>query len=1058
MNKKPVLVIRRIVSIITAFLMVSGSVIRPVSIYAAEDIVTEGSSVLPEGVIDDETEIDSPDPLAEFITGVTDPNRQDDELFSWGEDHAGVYNSLDMGYLPDSGSINQGGSSLCWAFSTAMLAEISLIRKGLVDKNTVRYSPDQLGYFFYNRINDPLGNTGGDKNVIGTGFNYYGVGGNNSFNTWNLASWISMRDEPDVPFTGTMYEDLPDDKAYHSTAHLQNAYWTSTYSEDPQNIEYIENVKELVYNNGGASVVISSSLSINENHAVYNSAGGGGHNVTVIGWDDSFSKENFAVTPPGDGAWYVRDSYDGVGNRDANGCFWMSYYSRDLTDGTADKAIAYDFEPGDNYDNNYQYDGADGNHYIRSGKDDIRVSNVFRAKGDEYLEAVAFAPGSTSMSYEINIYKLDENFTSPVGDVSLAKVTGETRYVGYRTVKLDEPVALSENDLFSVVVDVKDTSGNGDARFYVDDSYQNSNWVTFESSVAAKQSFYYDKDLEEYGYCARIKAFTDNAGSDPEQPPKKTAALATFTDEDHTYDGTLQYPTVSVNKGEDGSGEPLTEGEDYTVACYNNKNAGEATVLLFSDKYRIKNDSYTFNIQPKNFDRVSVVGIDPVYEYTGSDITPEPDITDPDLGGKKLVKGIDYTVEYSNNREEGYGRAVIKGIDNYTGEVEKTFLILKPLPLKIAAIPDQTYIPGGDEVRPDIKVKYENVVMNNGSDYIVTYSDNVNAGTASVKVAGAEKTIYYGSPASATFTIKPFNIKSAMIAGISDQHYAPGKTCTVSPTITVKNTITQEAVILSEGVDYKLSYENNTSVKSGQKVTVYIDGINNYTGRIKKTFTLRSYIPMGDTENIEISLAQYEYEYDGTAKKPDVTVIYKPDNKTLVEGTDYKVSYASNKNAGTASVTVRPTNKLTSTYNVKGTAKLFYKIKGKNPKDLTFAAISDKTYTGKPIKPGVTVYENGKKLSSAYYYVEYLDNVNAGTGRFTVYGRKNYSGELGSGTFTIKKQQFGKVKTTYNKTTGKLTVRYGNAVLAENIDFTNDTSTRLITSLETNFEVGTKKY
>ena len=148
MNKKPVLVIRRIVSIITAFLMVSGSVIRPVSIYAAEDIVTEGSSVLPEGVIDDETEIDSPDPLAEFITGVTDPNRQDDELFSWGEDHAGVYNSLDMGYLPDSGSINQGGSSLCWAFSTAMLAEISLIRKGLVDKNTVRYSPDQLGYFF----------------------------------------------------------------------------------------------------------------------------------------------------------------------------------------------------------------------------------------------------------------------------------------------------------------------------------------------------------------------------------------------------------------------------------------------------------------------------------------------------------------------------------------------------------------------------------------------------------------------------------------------------------------------------------------------------------------------------------------------------------------------------------------------------------------------------------------------------------------------------------------------------------------------------------------------
>ncbi len=1013
---------------------------------------------IPIGALDDETIIESPEPLPEFITDVTEQNKpgkrrkskKSDEDAAGASKFASSYSSLDLGYLPDNGPINQGSSSLCWAFTSTMLAEISMIKKGLADKLSVRYSPEQVGYFFYNRINDPLGNTPDDKNILLLS-DYWNMGGNNSFNTWSLSSWISMRDESDVPFVNRKYETLSDNKAYSSSAHLQNAYWTEIYSADPQNIDYIENVKELVYNCGGASVIISGGLSINGNHAVYNTSGGGGHNVTIVGWDDSFPKENFSTVPPGDGAWYIRDSYDGVGNRDSNGCFWMSYYSRDLTDGTADKAIAYDFESGDNYDNNYQYDGTAGNYPLTSGEETIRLSNVFRAKGDEILKAVAFAPASTSMSYEISIYKLSENFITPApkDETPLATVSGDTRYVGYRTVKLDEPVNLMKNDLFSVVVDAKDTSGKNKAKLYAEHSGTNSNWLKFEAGLNPRQSYYYDTDMttyeEEDRYCARIKAFTNDAGYE----------ISDISDV--TYDGTEHRPEVTVTGK---NGKKLEKDVDYIVSYSNNINTGTATATVYGKGYYFGSKSKSFNILPKNITAAAVAGVEASYEYTGVDIKPEPVVTDPAIGGKKLVKGADYTVEYRNNKEEGNACVSIKGIGNYTGQRDTPFFISKaePLQLTVDDIPDQTYIPGGELIKPALKVTHGSVVLNNGSDYSAAYINNSDAGMAEVYITGVSKTIYDNSSASKSFTIKPFNLKNAAVGGISDQFFVEGKTYEVSPYVTVKTAATGRTVTLKEDEDFTVTYENNAAYKSGQKVTVIIDGINNYTGSIKKTFTLRGYIPISDTESFEISLSQYEYDYDGTVKKPQVKVDYRAKGITLTEGIDYKVSYASNKNAGTAKVTVKPTKSFTKAENVKGSAIILFTIRGKTPTNLTFANISDKTYTGKQIKPRVTVYENGKKLSTSCYYVEYTGNVNAGKGRFTVYGKKNYSGELGSGTFVIKKCRFNKVKTSYKKSTDTLTVKYGNAVLRENIDYKRDASTRIITSLETNFEAGTKKY
>ena len=97
-----------------------------------------------------------------------------------------------------------------------------------------------------------------------------------------------------------------------------------------------------------------------------------------------------------------------------------------------------------------------------------------------------------------------------------------------------------------------------------------------------------------------------------------------------------------------------------------------------------------------------------------------------------------------------------------------------------------------------------------------------------------------------------------------------------------------------------------------------ITGKGDYTGSVTKTFTITAKSISGST----ITLGTTSYIYDGTEKKPPVTV--KDGSKTLTSGTDYTVSYSNNKNAGTATVTV------TGKGNYKDTATKTFTISKKS--------------------------------------------------------------------------------------------------------------------------------
>ena len=168
-----------------------------------------------------------------------------------------------------------------------------------------------------------------------------------------------------------------------------------------------------------------------------------------------------------------------------------------------------------------------------------------------------------------------------------------------------------------------------------------------------------------------------------------------------------------------------------------------------------------------------------------------------------------------------------------------------------------------------------------------------------------------------------------------------------------------------------------------------------------------------DISTCSISLSGKTYTYNGSKKKPVVTVM--DGTKKLSSKTDYKVSYKNNVNAGTATVTITGRDG-----DYCGTKKVTFKINPQSITNFTFTKVSSKTYTGKAVKPTVTVKNGSVTLKCGNgdkdYTVSYKNNTAIGKATITIKGTNNYSGTK-TITFTINPQKVTNVKavsTGYN--------------------------------------------
>ena len=139
-----------------------------------------------------------------------------------------------------------------------------------------------------------------------------------------------------------------------------------------------------------------------------------------------------------------------------------------------------------------------------------------------------------------------------------------------------------------------------------------------------------------------------------------------------TYTGSSIKPSVTVTL----NGKTLKLNEDYTLTYSNNVNVGTATITINGIGNYTGSKKINFNIVPKKLD-ISSATVNSISSktYTGSSIKPSVTVK---LNNKTLKLNTDYKVSYSNNKNIGTAKILIKGIGEYEGEKTVTFNIIPP--------------------------------------------------------------------------------------------------------------------------------------------------------------------------------------------------------------------------------------------------------------------------------------------------------------------------------------------------------------------------------------------
>lgn len=384
---------------------------------------------------------------------------------------------------------------------------------------------------------------------------------------------------------------------------------------------------------------------------------------------------------------------------------------------------------------------------------------------------------------------------------------------------------------------------------------------------------------------------------------------------------------------------------------------------------------------------------------------------------KTLKNGKDYTVSYQNNINAGTAYVIIKGKGSYSGTVKRSFTI-KPAIIynqcTFYKIASQYYT--GSQIKPVPKIKNGTTTLKNGTDFTLTYQNNVNKGTAKVYIKG--KGNYSGS-CSLTFSITARPVSTLKITVPSATYNGKAQ----KPAVTVK----YNNYKFKNGTDYTLSYKNNTKIGTA---TVTVKGKGKLSGTKSVTFKINA-------KPIKNAVITYNNSltYNGSTLSPAVTVKYG--NATLKKNTDYTVAYSNNVNAGTGTITI------TGKGIYGGSVKKTFTIKKLGISATAVSGTGNKVYTGSAIKPVPAVKAGGRTLKNGTdFTVSYKNNTEPGTATLIVNGKGNYSGSV-SKTFKITARAINDVEVTVPDTvfTGEqvrpdVVVSYGSYQFISDSDYT----------------------
>ncbi|OPY28919.1 MAG: Calx-beta domain protein [Methanocella sp. PtaU1.Bin125] len=468
-------------------------------------------------------------------------------------DSGDSYDLRTLGRL--TGVRDQGSSGSCWAFATYASLESYLM-------------PAQVADFSENNLKNTHGFDVGPNS-----------GGNEFMSAAYLTRWAGPVDEADDPYVETSLSSpvLPADM------HVQEVLFIPDRANSTDN----GNLKQAIQAYGAVYTACywGASYYNAATHAYYYNSTGANHAIALVGWNDSYSRSNFASAPPGDGAFIARNSWGedwGEG-----GYFYISYYDRIV--GTSN--AVFTAEATGNYDHVYQHDPLGWTGNAGYGSDVAWFAASYTAGSNESLSAVGFYTPQVNSDYQLNIYRDDTLNRQQSGAFGLP---------GYHTVTLDTPVTLGAGQTFRVEVRLHTPGYNypvciesrisgytSGATSNASESFVSGNGVAWSDIGADSQGNPTNTDV-----C--LKVYTEDADTVIESTPPVPPSWPTLTFSGQSFTAGENAGTVAITVVREGStvapasvsyavtGGNATPGTDYTGGSGTVTIASGATDATFS--------------------------------------------------------------------------------------------------------------------------------------------------------------------------------------------------------------------------------------------------------------------------------------------------------------------------------------------------------------------------------------------------------------------------------------------------------------------------------------------